>query len=513
MRICPRHSTECPPKQVSVLACLGGLYFSTISELEFNTVGLRFIWVFLLLFPGLPLMAQRVAIELGSSPVPIDQYFTISVRVEGGEIKTIDPFPEIEGFRKSTRFATTTTTTVAGLATVTKSVTQRYAALQEGKYEVKPFTMRVNSLSVSSKGATITVSPMGDAGSELQAEREEEAPTPSAEDPEYLDLKEDAFLSVSTTKKEAYVGEGVMSTLWFYVAESDQHLLQFHDFANQLPALVRQLRQKNAWEETIDLVGEVVPEKVTVEDKDYLRYRLHAAVYYPLNAETLTFPSVSLKMIKYRLAKSPTFAGENRQEEIKTYVSRVKTVAVRELPPHPQRLTVPVGAYRLRENLSRPSVEAGKSLAYSFRVEGEGNLAALLPPPSQPDGSLEMYPPEVTQQIDRLRTGITGTKSFRFQLLARQPGKIDLGNYFSFVYFNPTKGQYDTLRSELTLVVTGEGDANAAIQSRDLGQFYNLIHTEDNTLVSLHRFEEIKRYLNYLLLGLLVLTLIMFFKR
>lgn len=458
-------------------------------------------------------MAQRVKIELGKNPLPIDQYFTISVRVEGGEIKRIDPFPEIGGFRKSSKFATTTTTTVAGIATVTKSVTQRYAALEEGKFELKPFTMRVNSLAVSSTGASITVGPIGPIGAELQAEREEEAQSLKLEDPEYLDLKEDAFVSVSTAKKVAYVGEGVLTTLWFYVAVSDQHLLEFYDFANQLPVLVRQLRQKNAWEETIDLVGEVVPEKVTVEGKEYLRYRLHAAEYYPLNAENLTFPSLSLKMIKYKIAKSPSFAGENRQEEIKTYISRVKTVVVRELPPHPQRLTVPVGAYRLREDLNRPSVEAGKSLTYSFQVEGEGNLAALLAPSSPPEGTLEIYPPEVSQQIDRLRTGIKGAKTFRYHLLARQPGKLDLGNYFRFVYFNPTIGRYDTLRSELTLLVTGKGEANAAIQSRDLGQFYNLIHTEDNTLVSLHTFEVVKRYTNYLLLALLVLTMIMFFKK
>ncbi|CAN5887971.1 BatD family protein [soil metagenome] len=473
---------------------------------------LRLIWVAFYFLMGLPLMAQKVSIVLGPSPVPIDQYFTLSVRVEGGEIKLLDPFPEIEGFRKSTRFATTTTTTVSGLATVTKSVTQRYAALEEGTFELKPFTMRVNNVTVSSRGGPIIVVPMGAGSAEQQAEREEVESSPK-EDPEYLDLKEDAFLSVSTTKKEAYVGEGVMSTLWFYVAVADQHLLQFHDFANQLPVIVRQLRQKNAWAEAIDLIGEVVPEKVMVGGKEYLRYRLHAAVYYPLNAEPLVFPSVRLNMAKYKMAQNPSFAGESRQEEIKTYISSVKTVAVRELPPHPLRLTAPVGHYHLREELNRPSVEAGKSLTYSFTLEGEGNLAAVLAPSPSAEDALEMHPPAVTQQIDRLRTGIKGAKTFQYHLLARQPGKIDLGDYFRFVYFNPTIGRYDTLRSQLTMQVTGEGDANADLQARDMGLFYNLIQTEDNTLVSLHRFEEIKRSINYLLLVLVVLTLIMFFKK
>jgi hypothetical protein len=454
-------------------------------------------------------MAQRITIELGPNKIPIDQYFTISVRAEGGEIKTIDPFPEISGFQKSTRFATTTTTMVAGVVTVAKSVTQRYAALEEGVFDLKPFSLRVNNHTVASKGTTITVGPVGAEPVNPSVQREEEP----GEEPEYLDLQEDAFLSVSTSKKVTYVGEGVMATLWFYLAVSDQHLLEFHDFANQLPALIRQLRQKNAWEETVDQLGEVIPENVLVEEKEYLRYRLHSAVYYPLNTDPLVFPSVSLKMTKYKMAKNPSFEGGNRQQEVKMYTSRVKSVEVEELPPHPQRRTVPVGTFRLREGVSQTSLEAGKSVSYYFQLEGEGNLAAVPSPAHPTDDFLEVYPPEVTQSIERQYKGISGTKIFRFHLLPRQVGKLDLGNYFSFVYFNPAINQYDTLRSALLVQVTGPGDAPATVREKDLGVFYSLIHTEDSTLTSWHKTEEIKQYANIVLLFLLVLTLIMFLKK
>jgi hypothetical protein len=472
---------------------------------------LKYILAGLFVMLGLPLRAQKTFITLGETRIPIDQYFTISVGVEGGEIKTVDCFPEIEGFKKSSRFATTKTTTVAGVATVTKSVTQRYAALEEGRFELKPFTLRVNKQTVSARGAAITVMPMGAEPEEDGLGREEEEI--SREEQGSLDLNEEAFLSVSTSKKEAYVGEGVQATLWFYLATSNQHLFEFYDFANQIPVLIRQLRQKNAWEESIEQIGEVLPEKVTVEGREYLRYRLHSAVYYPLNTVPLSFPTLSLKMTRFKFAGNATFAGENRQKEVITYTSRIKAVAVKELPPHPLRLSVPVGNYRLREAVKQTTVESGQNFTYGFQVEGEGNLAAVQAPALPLEKTLEIYPPEVTQQIDRLRAGITGSKAFKYHALARQPGRYDLGNYFSLIYFNPAAGQYDTLRSQVVVQVTGEENANAAIQSKDLGPFYNLIHTEDNTLESVHKFEETKRYTNLVLLFLLAMTLFMFFKK
>jgi hypothetical protein len=55
-------------------------------------------------------------------------------------------------------------------------------------------------------------------------------------------------------------------------------------------------------------------------------------------------------------------------------------------------------------------------------------------------------------------------------------------NYFHWVFFNPKRASYDTLRSSLTLNVTGESTRNQAIQSTDPGTFYDKANDADNAL-------------------------------
>ncbi len=53
------------------------------------------------------------------------------------------------------------------------------------------------------------------------------------------------------------------------------------------------------------------------------------------------------------------------------------------------------------------------------------------------------------------------------------------------MFFNPKKEKYDTLRSKLTLTVTGESQKNQAIQSTDPGTFYDKMKDVDNTLLAI----------------------------
>ena len=67
-------------------------------------------------------------------------------------------------------------------------------------------------------------------------------------------------------------------------------------------------------------------------------------------------------------------------------------------------------------------------------------------------------------------------------MIPKEPGKFDLDKYFQWVYFNPREKKYDTLKSQLTVYVTGESKKNEIIESNDLGSFYDKIDATDNAL-------------------------------
>ncbi|MDX5443713.1 MAG: BatD family protein [Hymenobacteraceae bacterium] len=461
--------------------------------------------------------AQQISIEIGKTDIPINQYFTVSVVIQNEELKEISRFPEIDGFKKSSRYTTTSTRITGTQKHTVLTIVQNYAAIKEGEYKLKPFSMKVNGQTLQSQGATITVGPMSQTPPQTAPPSVFDMPLLDdvfGEDQpqEYIDKKEDAFLTFSTEKESAFVGEGVHVALDFYVAAADVNLLEFYDYINQIPELITSLKPKNVWEEAFDRT-EVIPQNITIEDKEYLRFRLYEAVYYPLNTEPLLFQSVGLKMIKYKVAKNPSFFGQNVQQDFKTYYTKPKIINIKELPPHPLKDVVPVGNYRLREGIDRTTFETNKSFNYLFEVEGEGNLTTLQPPQLPTLRQIEFYTPEIRIDKSKRNGRVIGRKSFRYYAIAKEAGEYNFGNYFNLIFFNPDTERYDTLRSDVVLKVTGESDQNAAIQSRDMGEFYNIINNESNDLVSLHRFDAIKLYTNIVILLLIVVSLYVFLKK
>ena len=475
-----------------------------------------FVLLFLLCIASVvPAWAQQISLELGKSPLPLNQYYTISVKLQDQPLKEYTPFPEIEGFKKSNKYSSTKTIITGGKTTTILTITQNYAALEEGEFVLKPFSMQVNGKTVQSKGMEIEVTAMQENATQqlnlpdLITEDEEPIAT---DEPEFIDKDDNAFLTVYTDKDEVFVGEGINVVLYFYLAETDQRLLDFYDFANQLSVLMRQMKQPNTWEEAFDFT-EITPENVTVRGEPYLRFKLYEAVLYPLNLEPLRFPQLKLQMIKYKVAKNPSLLTEDRQEGYKIFYSREQVIPVKELPPHPLRDVVPVGNYSLSESLSKKRVAANKSFTYLFEVNGEGNLAAIMPPVPEAPPGLEFYPPDVRQDLTKRSGKVVGSKTFAYTVLPREPGQYSMGKVLHWIYFNPTTATYDTLRPSLQVQITGARGNDALVLSRDLGSFYNIIENEDNTLVDMHFFDTIKRYTNIILLILLAIAAFVFLKK
>jgi hypothetical protein len=189
-------------------------------------------------------------------------------------------------------------------------------------------------------------------------------------------------------------------------------------------------------------------------------------------------------MIKFKVAKTPSFFGQNRKEDFKTFYSKPKTVRVKELPPHPLQQSVAVGNYRLEEEMARTNLQTGQSVAYTFNISGEGNISSIERPAIPPGGPFDFYEPNVQQNIRRENNKVVGTKSFRYFIVPKEPGTYDMGDYFSWIFFNPARKAYDTLRSAIQVNVVGESQRNQAISSTDLGAFYDRIDVADNSLRS-----------------------------
>ena len=304
----------------------------------------------------------------------------------------------------------------------------------------------------------------------------------------------------------------LQTNLAFYVAESNRADMRFYDLGTQITEIVKNLKPASCWEESFN-IDNINGESIKLNGKNYTRYKIYQATFFPLNVEDISFPSVGLKMIKYKVAKNPSFFGRNRQEDYETFYSREKSVKVLDLPPHPLKESVAVGNYILSEKLSEGSLETGKSFNYEFTVNGEGNISAIEAPQPETDENFDFYAPNVQQNVNKSNSRVRGTKSYNFYAIPNEPGEFDFSDYFSWVYFNPQKEQYDTLKSELVLNITGESRKNQYIASTDLGDFYDQINTANNELTSLRSASWIKWALNLFIVGIMGLTLFILLRK
>lgn len=438
--------------------------------------------------------AQNAQITLGPDEIGENQAWTITVTVQNERLKSYDNFPDIDGFRKRGTSTQSTTNIVNGQMSSSQSVVMTYLPLRQGTVTVPSFTMKVNDKPIKVPGKKVKI------GSPVQQQRD---PFRSLfdRDPaddffgrgesEFVDIKDDAFLAFTTNKNEVYLGEGFNTTLSFFVSEENRAPLQFHDLGKQLSDILKKVKPTNCWEENFNIEN-IEGETVTLNGRDFTQYKIYQATYYPLNTEPILFPKVGLEMIKYKVAKNPSFFGQNRKEDFKTFYSQPKRIIVKELPPHPLRESVAVGNYQLYEHMPSTDIGTGKSASYVFNIFGEGNISYIEKPIVRNDNNFEFYEPNVRQDVNRENGRVTGTKSFNYFLIPKEPGKYDLKKYFQWVFFNPEKQRYDTLKSKLTVYVTGESKKNEAIQANDAGVFYDKIETADNDLLRIEDSDWIK---------------------
>lgn len=460
---------------------------------------------------------QSVQIDLGPNEIGENQAWTITITVNNDRLRSYDNFPDIEGFQKRGTSSSSQTSIINGQMSSSQSIIMTYAPTRQGMFTIPSFKMKVNDQSYSVAGKKVKVGPP------VQVQQTDPFRSFFDRDPrddffgrggapEFVDVKEDALLALTTSKDEVYVGEGFTATLSFLVAESNRAPMQFHDLGKQLGEILKKLKPGNCWEENFNIES-IEGEPIQINGKSYTQYRIYQATFYPLNTQNVQFPSVALEMIKFKVAKNPSFFGQNRQEDFKTFYSKPKTVKVRELPPHPLRNAVSVGEYRLEERLAKNSLETGQSVGYDFTIYGEGNISGIEKPPIAPNSSFDIYEPNIKQNITRDIGRVSGNKSFSYFMIPKEPGTFHLGDYFQWVFFNPATQKYDTLKSQQVVTVIGESQKNQAIESNNLGSFYDRVDATDNTLKSANSRNVLKIALNVFILLILGASAFLIFKK
>lgn len=410
-----------------------------------------------------------LVIDYSATDFLIERPFTISLLIRDSDTRPTLTFPDVPGLVKQGIAISATPNDVGGRQVTSQLVVQTYLATRPGLIRIAPFTLTVNGQSIRSPGLTLTV-------------RAVVSPAEAAAAAALARAKADrqaAFLQTSVNQTTVYTGEGLRVRLSFFVAENYPYELKFEQLEQQVAAIVRKLKPVNAWEEN-DNITELIPRPAVLNGRKYLEYRIYQSIFFLLptranGVREVKLPAVSLTVTR-QLANSAatTLPGSSsavadrqnapaQKADRVAFISEPVTVQVRSLPQpagqsRPRQISV--GAFRLVAEADHKQVAVGQSVRYDIRIEGQGNIAGIQPPQAVTSGpEVDVFPPQVQEQIGRTEGQVSGYKSFRYFLIPKQKGRLSLADRFFWTYFNPQAGRYDTLRPETVLLVGEPSDS------------------------------------------------------
>jgi hypothetical protein len=428
-------------------------------------INISIFFCFFLCFATKAQQNSDVSLIIGEKNITLEDPFIVTVIVKFvGDAQTPDcTFPDLPNFTKRAITKQTGRSMLSGQLIVTCTITQNYAAKKEGNFKVPNFKVTVNGTDLKSESFTVKV------GKVLNPEKK----IPSNEDtplfkdnpdkkedftdfiegnnnPEFtnLNIKEDAFLSLSSSKSRPYVGEGFTITLAFYVADNNTAEIQFDQNGVQIAAITKKIKPENCWEESFGIT-ETQQVQVVIKGKKYMQYKFYEATFYPLNNRPIVFPSVSFRLLKF----TPEKNGQKKSSYI-SFSTRAFSVVAKELPAHPLKNQVSVGQFSWRESLDKYKVSTGKSVSYRLQITGDGYNIKL--PQIKNDSIFDFFPPKIVGGTDPQNDKIVTTKSLTFQIIPKRAGNFVLDKYFQWIYFNTNTEKYDTLKSTIALGVSGQ---------------------------------------------------------
>jgi len=388
--------------------------------------------------------AQQLQVTASLSPavVALNGQFTLEVELRGAN--RVDAEPTLPDLGDFSRYlggnSSTSVQMVGGVTTVSLTIQCRYQAIREGTFVVGAVEVEAGGQLLRTRPVTLTVSTaLAGAG--------------GGPDPTGIGA-EDLFIVAEVSKTRVYENEPIEVSFRLFTLVNVSSLGLFDPAENE-----------GFWVEEVP--GERSPqtEQRVRGGQAYTTAVVRRVVLFPAGPGTKTIEpmSVEASVRVRRQARSifdnffgggPLFGSQVPA----VIVSSPVEVEVLPLPVEgrPQSFTGLVGRLNVSASIDRSSVETNDAVTLELIIEGEGNLRGLAAPVIDFPADFEVFPPEVTESIDRSDARIRGNRTYEYVLIPRSPGQKTIPPV-EMSYFDAESALYASSASQpLRLDVTGD---------------------------------------------------------
>ena len=319
--------------------------------------------------------------------------------------------------------------------------------------------------------------------------------------------RESFFLLAEVSKPNPYLNEAVSVTYRLYVgsnvALNDLQWVTDPKFPNFLSKEIEMPNYERG--------------ECSYQGRNYRCIVVKKVVLYPQKTGTITLEPLTMDAVLTVPTNQRAFFGRIMYEQVSRRVtSGNKTINVKDLPEEgkPDNFSGAVGDFSFAVTPNKQTLKGNESMQLKVEVSGSGNLKLFdLPKPTFPS-SLEVYPPELNDDISTTLAGMKGRIEQTYTIVPQYKGKYPISGV-AFSYFNPNTHKYETIKTEELWIDVTEGATNENPPAADTTNNNSLPNSnfraqQPNTgLVAMHQpvfFGSVRYYL-YLLLPLLLIPI------
>ncbi|TVR40740.1 MAG: protein BatD [Bacteroidia bacterium] len=384
--------------------------------------------------------------------------FTANASPERFDAPSFDGFRLLSGPSQS---SSTSTQIINNQVTTSISISYTYLleALSEGSYQIEPAGVRVDGNNYLSEPFNIRVLAASDPAapaSPSQPHQEHQEPGRPEDD--------DIFVRVTVSNQNPYQGEQVIVSYRLYT-----RLPVTNYSIERLPGF------QGLWSENITPRTQPAVTTEVINGVNYSVAEIRRMVVFPQRSGEIRIEPMEVGMAVRMRAPArqrpgslfDDFFGGSPFDRFQTITHAVRSNAVslqvKPLPTQnrPGSFKGMVGRYSMDVSLSPEELDINDAANLVITISGEGNLRMLEPPVIQMPQHLEVFDPQISDNITVNRSGISGGRTFDYLIIPRSSGEAEI-SVIRFSYFDPQNSRYNTLTAgPFTLQIVGEQDIAA----------------------------------------------------
>ena len=383
--------------------------------------------------------------------------YTVNKQADGFEGPKFEGFNVLSGPNQST---SQSYQFINGKVSQSYQVTYTYyiQALKEGTITINSAKVIIGGKTYESNSLTVNVSQGTATQAPTQSQQRNKSNQQSGGTPD----KNDIFIKAIVDKSRPYQGEQIIITYKIYttVPISQINISKISSFPGFWS---KSLMNDN---EALKQSTEVINGKEYVV-ADLRKIALFAQRSGEINIEPLELECVAQVRVESSRSRDPFFDSffndpffnrgfQNVELKIE---SNPVSIDVKQLPSEGKTLDFSgaVGSFTLAANLDRTGLKTNEPLNLKVTISGKGNLELIdaLPFTFPPD--FEAYDPKITNNITKNSGGISGSRTFEYLLIPRNPGDFAI-KPSSFTYFDPARQTYATLSTPGYNIKVQKGD-------------------------------------------------------